>query len=76
MVLHPIEYRYFTEEMKQIFSQDNKFAKWMKVEAALAQAHAEFGTIPKSAAEEITKKATLDYVKVERIHRARVASFC
>ncbi len=68
MVLHPIEYRYFTEEMKKIFSQENKFANWMKVEAALSQAHAEFGTIPKSAAEEITKKATLKYVKIERIH--------
>jgi adenylosuccinate lyase len=67
MVLHPIEYRYFTEEMKEIFSQDNKFANWMKVEAALARAHAEFGTIPKSAAEEIAKKATLQYVKIERI---------
>ncbi len=68
MVLHPIEYRYFTKEMKEIFSQENKFAKWMKVEAALAQVHAEFGTIPINAAKEITKKATLEYVKIERIH--------
>ena len=68
MVLHPIEYRYFTEEMKEIFSQKTKFAMWMKVEAALSQAHAEFGTIPKTAADEITKKANLEYVKIERIH--------
>ncbi len=68
MVLHPIEYRYFTEEMKEIFSQDNKFANWMKVEAVLAQAHAVYGTIPQSDADEISKKATLEYVSVERIH--------
>ena len=68
MVLHPIEYRYFTEEMKEIFSQKNKFAMWMKVEAALSQAHAAFGTIPQSAAKEISKKATLEYVTIERIH--------
>ncbi|TFG20831.1 MAG: adenylosuccinate lyase [Promethearchaeota archaeon] len=68
MVLHPIEYRYFTEEMKEIFSQNNKFANWMKVEAALAQAHAIYGTIPQSAADEILKKATIEYVSIERIH--------
>jgi adenylosuccinate lyase len=68
MVLHPIEYRYFTPEMKEIFSQKNKFAMWMKVEAALSQAHASFGTIPQSAADEISKKANLEYVKIERIH--------
>ena len=68
MVLHPIEYRYFTEDMKEIFSQKNKFAMWMKVEAALSQAHAVYGTIPQSAADEISKKATLEYVSIERIH--------
>ncbi|MHA1109985.1 MAG: adenylosuccinate lyase [Promethearchaeota archaeon] len=68
MVLHPIEYRYFTEEMKEIFTQKNKFAMWMKVEAALSQAHAAYGTIPQSAADEISKKATLEYVSIERIH--------
>ncbi|MBN2154762.1 MAG: adenylosuccinate lyase [Candidatus Lokiarchaeota archaeon] len=69
MVLHPIEYRYFTEEMKEIFSQAHKFEMWLKVEAALSQAHAEFGTIPKSAADEISEKASLKYVKIERIHQ-------
>jgi len=69
MPIHPIEYRYFTEEMKRIFSQENQVAMWLKIEAALSKVHAQFGTIPKTAAEEISKKATLSYVKLERINQ-------
>ena len=40
---------------------------WLDVEAALAWAHAELGTIPRAAAEEIERKAKVDTVRVERV---------
>ena len=63
----PLDFRYGREEIKKIFSEENRLATLLKVEAALARAHASVGNIPKEAAEEIEKKANLDYVKVERV---------
>ncbi|MHA1819352.1 MAG: adenylosuccinate lyase, partial [Promethearchaeota archaeon] len=67
MPVHPIEFRYYTDEMRNIFTEENKLAMWLKVEAALAEAHAKIGNIPVEAAKEIKKKATLEYVKLERV---------
>jgi adenylosuccinate lyase len=44
-----------------------KIQRWLKVEAALAEAQAELGIIPKEAAEEISKKANLNFVSIKRI---------
>ena len=67
MVVNPIEYRYNTKEMRDIFTEEAKLQNWLDVEAALAKAHAEVGNIPIRAAEEIAKKANLSYVKLERM---------
>ncbi|WP_457613054.1 adenylosuccinate lyase [Methanocaldococcus sp.] len=67
MAVHPIDYRYGTEEMKRIWEEENKLEKMLKVEAALAKAQAELGLIPKEAAEEINKKASIKYVKLDRV---------
>ena len=64
---HPIEYRYYTPEMKSIFTEEAKLQRWLKVEAALARAHAKVGNIPEEAAEEISRKASTRYVKLERV---------
>jgi adenylosuccinate lyase len=64
--IHPIETRYRTE-MAKIFTEEKKLENWMKVEAALAKAHAELGNITQEVADEIEKKANLDYVKLERV---------
>ncbi|MGQ9720806.1 MAG: adenylosuccinate lyase [Candidatus Jordarchaeum sp.] len=69
MSVHPIEYRYFTPEMKQVFTEENKLQRWLDVEAALARAHASLGDIPNEAAEEISKKASLEYVKLDRVKK-------
>ncbi|MCL1811672.1 MAG: adenylosuccinate lyase [Methanomassiliicoccaceae archaeon] len=53
--------------MRSIFSEECRFRYQMKVEAALAKAHAAVGTISKSDAEEITRVASQDIVKIERI---------
>ncbi len=69
MATHPIEYRYFTEEMKRIWEEESKLQNWLTVEAALARANAKFGVIPESAAEEISKKANTKFVKLERVKK-------
>ncbi|MFX0139998.1 MAG: adenylosuccinate lyase, partial [Candidatus Hodarchaeota archaeon] len=64
--IHPIETRYRTE-MADFFTEEKKLENWMKVEAALAQVHAELGNIPQKVATEINKKANLNYVKLQRV---------
>lgn len=63
----PLDYRYGRDEMKAVFSEDSRIENEMLVEAALARAHAALGTIPQSAADEITRVASLDVVSVDRI---------
>ncbi len=67
MAIHPIDYRYGSQEMRRIFEEESKLQKLLEVEAALARAHAKLGNIPKEAAEEISKKASIQYVKLERV---------
>ncbi|MBY8990076.1 MAG: adenylosuccinate lyase [Candidatus Lokiarchaeota archaeon] len=64
--IHPIETRYRTE-IADLFTEEKKLENWLKVEAVLAEVHAELGNIPKEAAKEIQKKANLNYVKLERV---------
>ena len=68
MPIHPIEFRYYTKEMRDLFTEEARLQTWLDVEAALAKAHAELGNIPESAAEEIVNKASIEYVKVERVN--------
>ena len=67
MPIHPIEFRYFTREMHDLFTEEAKLQNWLDVEAALAKAHAEVGNIPSEAAKEIAKKANLNNVKLDRV---------
>ncbi len=69
MAIHPIEYRYFTEEMKKVWEEESKLQSWLNVEAALAKANAKFGIIPQNAAKEISKKATIKVVKLDRVKK-------
>ncbi|MBP2143692.1 adenylosuccinate lyase [Methanococcus voltae] len=67
MPIHPIDFRYGTPEMKNIWEEETKLQKMLEVEAALAQAEAEIGMIPKEAAEEINSKKSIEFVKLERV---------
>ena len=58
--------RYGSPEMKAIFEEEQRLENILKVEAAVAYAHAAVGNIPKAAADEICKKATTRYVTVQR----------
>lgn len=65
----PLDYRYGRKELKEIFGEKRRLQYLLDVEAALARAHARVGNIPKSAAEEITRKAITKVVKVERVNQ-------
>ncbi|MFW5946614.1 MAG: adenylosuccinate lyase [Candidatus Natronoplasma sp.] len=72
MLVCPLDYRYGRKEMKSVFSKENKTDKLLKVEAALARAHAELENIPEEAAEIITENATkqiVDWQEVERVEK-------
>lgn len=68
MAIHPIEFRYGTPEMKNIWEYENKLQKMLDVESALAQAEGQLGIIKKEYADEISKKANTNYVKLERVN--------
>ena len=59
--------RYGTPEMKRVFEEETRVQRMLDVEAALAWAHAEAGDIPRKDAEKIASKASLRYVKLDRI---------
>ena len=65
MAIHPIEYRYGTEEMKFVWSEANRLDKLMMVEAALAKAEADLDLIPKEAADIIS--ASTNLVELDRV---------
>ena len=63
----PLDYRYGREELKEIFGEKRRLQFLLDVEAALARAHAKVGNIPQDAADEISRKASVDYVNVDRV---------
>ncbi|MFB0557720.1 MAG: adenylosuccinate lyase, partial [Candidatus Bathyarchaeia archaeon] len=67
MPVHPIEFRYFYPEMREVFTEETKLQRWLDIEAALAWAHSQLGTIPLEAAEEIGRKAKVGFVRLERV---------
>lgn len=66
MAIHPIEYRYGTPEMKEVWSEKSKLKKLLRVEVALAKAQADVGLIPARAAEMIA--AAAPNVRAERVN--------
>jgi adenylosuccinate lyase len=58
--------RYGSPEMRRVFDEESKFQKWLNVEAAVAQAQAAVGDIPKEAADEIASNANTKTVTLAR----------
>jgi adenylosuccinate lyase len=61
--------RYTLPEMAAIWSLENKFQKWLDVEIAVCEVHAEDGTIPVAAVEEIKAKAKFTVERINEIEK-------
>ncbi|MGD9589957.1 MAG: adenylosuccinate lyase [Pyrinomonadaceae bacterium] len=61
--------RYTLPEMGAIWSLQNKFQKWLDVEIAVCEVHAEDGTIPAEAVEEIKAKAAFTVERIAEIEK-------
>ena len=61
--------RYTLPEMGALWSQHNKFQKWLDVEIAVCEVHAEDGTIPADAVEEIKAKASFTVERINEIEK-------
>ncbi|WOF15697.1 adenylosuccinate lyase [Methanoplanus sp. FWC-SCC4] len=57
MAIHPIDFRYGTVEMRNVWDEENRFVSIVKAEVALAQAESVHGLIPKDAGDEISSNA-------------------
>ena len=60
--------RYSRPQMKRVWSDENKFNKWLEVEIAVCDAWAELGVIPREAVPKI-KLARCNYKRMEEILR-------
>ncbi|MEK7353095.1 MAG: adenylosuccinate lyase, partial [Chloroflexota bacterium] len=58
--------RYSRPEMKKVWSDENKFAKWLEVEIAVCEAWTELGVIPRQAMPKI-KMARVDFKRMNEI---------
>ena len=61
--------RYTLPEMGSVWSQANKFRKWLDVEIAVCEVHAEDGTIPADALAEIKAKAAFTVERINEIEK-------
>lgn len=61
--------RYTRPEMGGIWTDQNKFQKWLEVEIATAEVEADAGLIPKSAARAIRRKAGFEVERILEIER-------
>jgi adenylosuccinate lyase len=59
--------RYTLPEMKQIWSEENKFRKWLEVEIYACEALAELGQVPPEALAQIKEKADFDVRRIAEI---------
>lgn len=70
--------RYTLPEMKHIWSDENKFQKWLDVEIAACEAMVELGQIPEQALENIKAKASFSVeriLEIEAVTRHDVIAF-
>ncbi|CAN5173151.1 adenylosuccinate lyase [soil metagenome] len=61
--------RYTLPEMGAIWSQHNKFQKWLDVEIAVCEVHFEDGIIPHDALEQIKSKAAFTVERINEIEK-------
>src|SRR5436190_7227694 len=61
--------RYTLPEMGALWSEETKFQKWLEVELAVCEVHAEMGTIPAAAVEQIKARARFSVARINEIEK-------
>jgi len=61
--------RYTLPEMGALWSEQSKFQKWLDVEIAVCEVHAEMGTIPRDAVEQIKSRAKFSVDRINEIEK-------
>ncbi len=61
--------RYTLPAMGALWSEESKFQKWLDVEIAVCETHAEQGTIPREAVEEIKRKGSFTVERINEIEK-------
>ncbi|HXQ27525.1 MAG TPA: adenylosuccinate lyase [Candidatus Acidoferrales bacterium] len=59
--------RYTRSEMGRVWSEENKFQKWLDVELAATETLAEAGTVPREAARKLRERARIDVARISEI---------
>ncbi len=61
--------RYTLPEMGALWSAQTKFQKWLEVEIAVCEVHADMGTIPRAALEQIKTRAKFSLERINEIEK-------
>ncbi|MGA9442012.1 MAG: adenylosuccinate lyase [Methyloceanibacter sp.] len=61
--------RYSRSQMTDIWEPENKYRIWLKIEVTAAEAMAEFGMIPKEAAEAVKARGGFNIDRIDEIER-------
>jgi len=61
--------RYSLPEMGALWTEQSKFQKWLEVEIAVCEVHAEMGTIPRDALEQIKAGAKFSVARINEIEK-------
>src|SRR5437899_5622557 len=61
--------RYTLPEMGALWSEQTRFQKWLDVEIAVCEVHAEMGTIPRAALEQIKRRAKFSVERINEIEK-------
>jgi len=61
--------RYTRPEMSAIWSEENKFRKWLDIEIAALEGWSKIGGVPSEAVEKIRRKAKIDVAKIQEIEK-------
>jgi adenylosuccinate lyase len=59
--------RYTRSEMGRVWSEENKFRKWLEVELAATDTLADEGIVPREAAARLRKRARIDVARINEI---------
>ena len=59
--------RYTRPEMGRVWSEENRFQKWLEVELAAAETLAEAGVVPAAAAAKLRERARVDVARINEI---------